>query len=112
MELLCSFEGGCDHLAQNRLLFLEVGQLLLEVVIFLLLVDHPQLQAAVEGLHKRGRGFYYLLVYVLDFGLHRVEFLPVQLDEFVVLLEIFVGFPGQILGRERGTSQRVRWPVA
>ena len=72
MELLCSFEGGCDHLAQNWLLFLEVGQLLLEVVIFFLLVDHSQLQAAVEGLHKGGCGFYYLLVYVLDFGLHRV----------------------------------------
>ena len=47
VQCLSAFIGGHDHLTQDGLLLLEVGQLLLEVVVLLLLVLHPQLQAPV-----------------------------------------------------------------
>ena len=112
MELLCSFEWSCDHLTEDWLFFLQVCQLLLEIVILLLLVYHSQFETTVEWLDQWGCCLHYFLVDVLNFSLHGVELLSVQLDQFVVLLEILVCLPGEILDRVRGTSQSERWPVA
>ena len=112
MEAVCAFEGGYDHLAENRFLFLEFCQLLLEVIIFLFLVYHSQLQRTVQRLNQRVSSLQDLLVYVLYFSLHGVQLLPKQFDQFMVFLEIFVGFSGQVLIEKRFTSTMPRWPMA
>lgn len=68
--------------------------MLLEIVILFLLVDHAQLEAAVEGLDEWGRGGGDLFVDVVYFGLHRIQLLPEQLDQLMVLLQVFVRLPG------------------
>ena len=112
VEYLAAFEGGRDHLAQDGLLLLEVRQLLLEVIILLLLVYHPQLQPVVQGLHQRGRRLHDLLADVLDLGLHRGQVLSVEFDQLVVLLQVLVRLPRQVLNLARLTSTSPRWPMA
>ena len=112
VEYLAAFEGGRDHLAQDRLLLLEVRQLLLEVIILLLLVYHPQLQPVVQGLHEWSGCLHDLLADVLDLGLHGGEVLSVEFDQLVVLLQVLVGFPGQVLNVGNLTSTSPRWPMA
>lgn len=80
MQFVSAFEGGHDHLAEDGLLLLEFGQLFLEVGVFLLLVDHAQLQRAVQGLDQGRGGFGYLLVDVFDLGAHGLQLLPEELD--------------------------------
>lgn len=65
----------------------------MEIVIFFLLVDHAQLETAVEGLNEWRRGRGDLLVDVVYFGLHRIQLLPEQLDQLVVLLQVLVRLP-------------------
>ena len=91
VESFRAFEAGNDHLAEHRFLLLEVGQLLLEVAILLLLGDHAQLQSSVQRLDKRSCGLRDLFVYILDFSPHGVQLLPKELDELVVLLQVLVG---------------------
>jgi len=43
MKSICPFMRCYDHLAQDGFLFFEVGELLLEMIVFLLLVGHAQL---------------------------------------------------------------------
>lgn len=112
VHLFCPLVGSDYHLRQDRLLLLEVGQLFLEVAVLLLLTYHAQLQSSVQRLDEGSCRLNYLLVNILDLGLHRVQILPVQLDQLVVLLQILVGLPRQILGKEMHTSTKPRCPVA
>lgn len=52
VECFCLLACGHDHLVEDGLLLLQVGDLLLEAGIFLFLVDHTQLQRPVERLHQ------------------------------------------------------------
>ena len=72
MQRVRPFERSHNHLAQHRLLLLQLSQLLLEVVILLLLVYHAQLQRTVERLHQGVGRLEDLLVNVFDFGFHTV----------------------------------------
>ena len=69
----------------------------MKIIILLLLVDHAQLETAVQGLDKGGGGCGNFLVYVVDLVLHGVELLPEQLDQLVVLLKILVCLSSQVL---------------
>lgn len=86
MEDFGAFHRGHNHLAQNAFFLFEVGQLILEVAVFFLLVDHSQFKAAIEGLHEGSGRLGYLLVDVFDLGPHGVQFLPEEFDQFVILL--------------------------
>ena len=92
---------GHDHLIEHRLLFLEFSELLLEVGILFLLVDHAQLERPVECLDEGASGISNLIVGVLDFVAHALELLPEQLNQLVVLLQVLVSFPHQILSIRR-----------
>jgi hypothetical protein len=70
VEMVRPLVRGDDHLAQNRLFLLQLGQLLLEVSVLFLLVCHAQLQTAVERLDERSSSLDYFLVDVIDLGLH------------------------------------------
>ena len=48
VEGLSPFERSDDHLTENRLLFFEVGQLFLEVIILFLLIDDSEFQTSIE----------------------------------------------------------------
>lgn len=91
-QFLGPLGSGYDHLIQDGLLFLELGQLLLEIGVFFLLVHHAQLQCAVQGLHQWPSRVHNLVIIILYFVLHGLKFLPEEFDKFVVLLEIFIGF--------------------
>ena len=97
IEFLWSFEGGVDHLAEDWFLFFEICQLVLEVVVLLLLVQHPHLQLPVQSLNQWHRGIGDLIVGVEYFGLKRLKVLSEEFDKFVVLLEVFVGLARQVL---------------
>lgn len=97
VQLFGSFVGGVDHLAEHWLLFFKVCQLVLEVVVLLFLVHHPHLQLSVEGLYQGHRSVTYLIVFVSYLRLEWLQILPEKFDEFVVLLQVFVCFSGEIL---------------
>lgn len=84
---------GHDHLAEDGLLLFEFRDLLLEVVVFLFLVDHAQLQTPVQRLDQWPRRIHYLIVAIRDLIPHGLELLPEQLDHLVVLLQVLVGLP-------------------
>lgn len=48
VESFRPLEASDDHLAEHRFLLLEVGELLLEVAVLLLLGDHAQLQSSIQ----------------------------------------------------------------
>ena len=112
VEGLGAFEGSHNHLTEDRLLLLKFCELFLEVIIFLFLVDHSQLQWTVQRLDEGSCSLEDLLIYVLYFGSHRVQLLPEQFNEFVVFLQIFIGFSGEVLFGKVFTSTMPRWPVA
>lgn len=112
MNLFCSFQRRHNHLTYYRFLLLQLGELLLEVAVLLLLVDHSQLERPVERFYQGRRGLDDLLIDVLYFGLHGVDFLPEELYKSMVLLEIFICLFGEILHKTGLTSTMVRWPVA
>lgn len=72
VQQLSSLERSHNHLTQNRLLFLEIGELLLEVGVFFLLRDHPELEVAIKGLDERSGSFSNFLVNIADLSLHGV----------------------------------------
>lgn len=111
-ELFGPLGGGHYHLVQDRLLLLQLGQLVLEVDVLLLLVDHAQFQGAVQRLDKRPSGVHDLVVVILDLGLHALQLLPEELDQLVVLLQILVGLADQILSQAASTSTMPVWPTA
>jgi hypothetical protein len=112
VESVGSLERSGDHLAQDGLLLLEFGELLLEVDVFLFLRDHAEFEGAVEGLDQRRGGLGNFLINIFDFGFHCVQLLPEEFDELVVLLQVLVRLPGQVLSRVSFTSTMPRWPVA
>ena len=69
----------------------------MEVAVLLLLRNHAQLEVAIERLDQRSGGLGYLLVNVLNFGLHSVKLLSEQLDQFVVFLQVTISLAGQVL---------------
>ncbi len=104
IQQLCPFERRHDHLTEDGFLLLKVSELLLEVGILLLLTNHAQLESAVERLDEGSGGLSDLLVDVVDLGLHGHQFLPEELDQLVVLLQLAVSLPRQVLTYSRGTS--------
>lgn len=86
-----------DHLRQHRLLLPQLGDLLLEAYVFFPLVHHAELQGPVQALHQGSRRVQYFIVYVLDFGAHALELLPVQLDQGRVILHVLVSIPHHVL---------------
>lgn len=69
IQFFWSFEGGVDHLAEDRFLFFEICQLVLEVVVLLFLVQHTHLQLSVQSLNQWHGGIGDLVVGVEYFGL-------------------------------------------
>ena len=47
VKMLCAFERGDYHLAKNAFVLFELSELVLEVVVFLLLIDYSHLQGAL-----------------------------------------------------------------
>lgn len=82
------------------------------MAVLLLLAYHPQLQHPAQRLHQRGNGLQDLLVYVFDLGAHRLQVSPVELYQFVVLLQVLVGLPAQVLPRAVTTLTVERCPMA
>lgn len=112
VHLLCLLGGGYDHLAEDGFLLLELGDLVLEVGVFLFLVNHAQLQAPVQGLHQWSGGVQYFVIAIANLIPHGVQVLTEKLDQLVVLLEVLVGLPDQVLDKGRGTSTMLVWPTA
>ena len=47
VKMLCAFERGDNHLAKNAFFLFELSELVLEIVVFLLLIDYSHLQRAL-----------------------------------------------------------------
>lgn len=101
IQKLCPLEGGYDHLAQNRLLLLQIRKLLLKVPVFFLLWYHAHFESAVKGLDQGSGCLCDLLVDVVDLGLHGVEFLPEKLYQLMVLLQVPVSLASEVLPSRR-----------
>ena len=97
VELFGAFGGGYDHLAEDGFLFFQLGELILEIVILLLLGDHAHLQTSVEAFDEGVGGVHDFVVGVFDFVLHGFEILPEKFNQLVVLLEVLVGLAHEVL---------------
>ena len=80
IQKLRPFVGRYDHLVEDRLFFLEIGDLVLEVQVFLFLVQHSPFHFSVQGFHQRIGSVLNLLVGIIDFVLHGSELLPEKLN--------------------------------
>ena len=78
--------GGYDHLVEDGLFLLQVCDLVLEVEVFLFLVEHSPLQLSIQGFHEWVGGILNFLVGIVDPILHGGELLPEKLNQLMVLL--------------------------
>jgi hypothetical protein len=65
IELFCALIWRVNHLAEDRFLFFNFGELILETIVFLFLVQHTHFQLPVQSFNQRNCRICY---FVIDVG--------------------------------------------
>jgi len=112
MQMFGSFRWCHYHLRKYWFLFLQIGELFLKIAILLLLLNHSQLKRSIQRFNKRSSCLNDFLIDIFDLRLHALQFLAIQFNKFMILLQIFICLSCEILNGGQYTSTIPWWPRA